>query len=95
MQKMDKYINHDPTAVVAKDTPLVTKVKDLMGRTVRCHLSDGRVVTGYFNCVDKHRNIILEKASELKSVAEPDTTRHIGYVLIPGHHLLKCEVQEE
>jgi small nuclear ribonucleoprotein (snRNP)-like protein len=90
---MDKYVKHDPSA--EEETELVKQIKDMMGRSVRCHLSDGRIILGSFDCVDKHRNVILDCASELKSLDEPDTKRYIGYVLIPGQHLLKFEVQED
>jgi small nuclear ribonucleoprotein (snRNP)-like protein len=91
---MLSYINSDPTAAT-QDTELVKQMKNMMGRNLRCHLSDGRIITGSFDCVDKHRNIILDRASEIKSLDEPDTKRSIGYVLIPGEHLIKCEVQDD
>jgi small nuclear ribonucleoprotein (snRNP)-like protein len=89
---MDAYINNDPTTT---DTDLVQKIKAMMGRTLRCHLSDGRVISGSFDCVDKHRNIILDRASEIKDIDDPKSTRSIGYVLIPGQHLVKCELLVE
>lgn len=85
-------INNDPTT---QDTALVTQFKDFMGRQLRCHISDGRIITGSFDCIDKHRNIILDRATEIKSIDKPNTTRSIGYVLIPGEHLIKCEVEND
>ena len=91
---MDKYINHDPNEAKEDDTETVKQVKDLMGRQLRVSLSDGRIIFGSFDCIDKHRNIILDRASEIQSLDEIDTKRSIGYVLIPGDHVLKVEVEE-
>ena len=48
-----------------------------------------------FDCVDQHRNVILDRAVEWRSAAGPETKRYIGYVLVPGVHLVKAEVQED
>ena len=67
----------------------------MMGRSLRVHMTDGRVVTGLFDCVDKHGNVILDRALEWKSLAEPATERSVGYVLVPGKHIVKAEIEDE
>ena len=71
------------------------KVQSWMGRRLRVHMTDGRVVTGLFDCIDKHGNVILDRALEWKSATAPETERPIGYVLVPGKHITKAEIQDE
>ena len=77
------------------ESTATASVTAMMGKQLRAHLTDGRVVEGYFDCVDKHRNVILDRAVEWKSADGPGKKRFIGYVLVPGVHLVKAEVQEE
>ncbi|KAI3636197.1 hypothetical protein MIR68_005549 [Amoeboaphelidium protococcarum] len=47
-------------------------------------VSDGRVVSGQFVCVDKHRNIVLHNSKERYANG---FTRITGTVMIPGKNL--------
>ena len=73
----------------------IEQVKDMMGRQLRVHMSDGRVVTGLFDCIDKQKNVVLDRAREWKSVGEPESERSIGYILVPGKHIVKAEIQKQ
>ena len=37
------------------ESSVVERVKGMMGRQLRVHLTDGRVVMGLFDCVDKQK----------------------------------------
>ena len=77
------------------ESSVVERVKGMMGRQLRVHLTDGRVVMGLFDCVDKQGNVILDRALEWKSLAELETERSVGYVLVPGKHIVKAEIEDE
>ncbi len=40
------------------------QVRDMLGKSLRILISDGRVVQGEFQCFDKDRNFILGNATE-------------------------------
>ena len=78
----------------------------MIGRRLRVQISDGRVIVGEFECLDKDGNILVDRAREYW-IASGETNRQtgdelsltsengrrIGYVMIPGPHVVKCEVQ--
>ena len=78
------------------------RVEHLLGRRLRFTLRsdangerDERVVTGTFQCLDRHRNFILRDASELRifkvGAGVQRRRRALGAALVPGRHLTKVE----
>ena len=74
------------------------RVEQLLGRRLRFTLRnetngerDERVVTGTFQCLDRHRNFILRDASELRIFEGGARRRTLGAALVPGKHLTKVE----
>ena len=74
------------------------RVEHLLGRRLRFTLQnetdgerDERVVTGTFQCLDRHRNFILRDASELRIFEGGARRRTLGAALVPGRHLTKVE----
>lgn len=71
-----------------------------LNEQLRVSISDGRVFIGALICFDNHKNIILKDCSEfakktikLKSGdKERELTRYLGLVLIPGQHIVRCQV---
>jgi small nuclear ribonucleoprotein (snRNP)-like protein len=44
------------------------KLRGLLGSALRVTLSDGRAVTGRYQCMDEHLNVILREASERRGM---------------------------
>ncbi|KAJ3309064.1 hypothetical protein HDU76_003742, partial [Blyttiomyces sp. JEL0837] len=55
-----------PTIKYENDHPLVAKLRDMLNLKTRVMITDGRVFTGIFMCVDKDKNIILSGAEEFR-----------------------------
>lgn len=79
---------------------IVDEVRTHFEKPMRVVLVDGRVVTGIFQSLDRETNIVLAGAMEYYDV-KPDmnleadlvTSRSLGYVVIPGKHVVRCESQ--
>ncbi len=81
----------------------IDELTGYLGSFVRIKISDDRVIKGEFQCIDKDKNFILGDAVEyhLKG-GDMDTenvdlhstasTRILGLVMIPGKHVVKCEL---
>jgi small nuclear ribonucleoprotein (snRNP)-like protein len=79
-------------------------MRQYLRRTFRVTISDGRHIRGTFECIDQHKNMILSDAQEDKpskkatdgsgSSIPGDTSRRLGMVMVPGKHLVKCEMLE-
>ena len=91
----------DP-ATAPEDARPRARVEHLLGRRLRFTLRsdangerDERVVTGTFQCLDRHRNFILRDASELRifkvGAGIQKRRRALGAALVPGRHLTKVE----
>ena len=91
----------DP-ATAPESTTTRARVEHLLGRRLRFTLRsdangerDERVVTGTFQCLDRHRNFILRDASELRifkvGAGIQKRRRALGAALVPGRHLTKVE----
>lgn len=81
-----------------KNTPAKEMIKAFLGARLRITLSDGRIVIGNFQCFDKQKNFILYSVKETrksidKSGAECVVSRNLGFVMVPGKHLVSCEVE--
>ena len=78
-------------------------LKDVMsvviGRSVRVEITDGRVFVGELQCFDGEMNLIMDKTIEHRSGveetvgAEGSNSRKVGMVMVPGRHLVKCELE--
>ncbi|XP_076867354.1 N-alpha-acetyltransferase 38, NatC auxiliary subunit [Brachyhypopomus gauderio] len=74
------------------------KLENLLNKSMRIRMTDGRTLVGLFLCTDRDCNVILGSAQEfLKSTdsfsqAEP---RVLGLAMIPGHHVVSIEVESE
>ncbi|KAI9145256.1 hypothetical protein BKA69DRAFT_1163720 [Paraphysoderma sedebokerense] len=72
-------------------SPNFQKLESYLNKKARLTVTDGRKFIGRFMCIDKHKNIILSHAEELKDCS----TRYVNLVMIPGKHLVKAEFEEE
>eukprot|EP00735_Rhodelphis_limneticus_P007676 TRINITY_DN20271_c0_g1::TRINITY_DN20271_c0_g1_i1::g.19775::m.19775 TRINITY_DN20271_c0_g1::TRINITY_DN20271_c0_g1_i1::g.19775 ORF type:complete len:102 (-),score=-6.40,sp/Q55A45/RSMB_DICDI/54.93/7e-17,LSM/PF01423.17/1e-10,Flag1_repress/PF03614.8/0.075 TRINITY_DN20271_c0_g1_i1:19-324(-) len=76
------------------------RLRKLAFRRMRITVDDGRVVVGRFQCFDKHKNVVLSEAEEFRvryfknGNASREDVRRIGLILIPGDHMVRCEVEE-
>ncbi|XP_061444843.1 N-alpha-acetyltransferase 38, NatC auxiliary subunit [Rhineura floridana] len=74
------------------------KLENLLNKSMRIHMTDGRTLVGCFLCTDRDCNVILGSAQEyLKptdsfSAGEP---RVLGLAMVPGHHIVSIEVELE
>ncbi|XP_018589035.1 N-alpha-acetyltransferase 38, NatC auxiliary subunit isoform X2 [Scleropages formosus] len=74
------------------------KLENLLNKSMRVRMTDGRTLVGLFLCTDRDCNVILGSAQEfLKpsdsfSQGEP---RVLGLAMIPGHHVVSIEVESE
>ena len=67
---------------------------------IRVKVTDGRVVEGLLQCVDKDMNLVLSQGIEyhgleaVDSTMGTDTLRNLGSVMIPGSHVraIVCQV---
>ncbi len=67
-----------------------------LNKNMRVRMTDGRTLTGVFLCTDKNSNVILGSCQEyLKLPEENDIAeepRMLGLAMIPGHHIVKIEI---
>ncbi|XP_072573486.1 N-alpha-acetyltransferase 38, NatC auxiliary subunit isoform X1 [Paramormyrops kingsleyae] len=79
-------------------SPARQKLENLLNKSMRIRMTDGRTLVGLFLCTDRDCNVILGSAQEfLKSTdsfsqGEP---RVLGLAMIPGHHVVSIEVEAE
>ncbi|KAK7165180.1 hypothetical protein R3I94_003526 [Phoxinus phoxinus] len=80
------------------------KLENLLNKSMRIRMTDGRTLVGLFLCTDRDCNVILGSAQEfLKSTGTqctPDSfsqgePRVLGLAMIPGHHVVSIEVESE
>jgi small nuclear ribonucleoprotein (snRNP)-like protein len=72
------------------------ELKKLLGSNIRIRISDGRLIEGEFQCVDKHMNFIIGNATEYHNHTDDNTalsksssSRALGMSVIPGNHVIK------
>ncbi|XP_047665166.1 N-alpha-acetyltransferase 38, NatC auxiliary subunit [Tachysurus fulvidraco] len=74
------------------------KLENLLNKSMKIQMTDGRTLLGLFLCTDRDCNVILGSAQEFLrttdsfSQAEP---RVLGLAMIPGHHVVSIEVETE
>ena len=85
----------------------MTMASRLLRRRIRIRLTDGRVLIGNLQCLDKQGNILLANAVEIRkkqvSCLNTQTAgsainagwdeRMVGLVIIPPQHRKTCEVK--
>mmetsp|Transcript_11492 Transcript_11492/g.20355 ORF Transcript_11492/g.20355 Transcript_11492/m.20355 type:complete len:106 (-) Transcript_11492:522-839(-) len=69
----------------------VAQIRNLLHRTFKVTLDDGRVFEGEFQCLDKQGNLILGRAVERMGGTSED--RQVGMVLVPRAHCKDVSVQ--
>ena len=76
------------------------RVSSLLGREVRVLLSDGRMVEGELECLDKAMNLVLRNSKEFHNARESvqsesvgDAYKGIGTVMVPGPHVVSLFAQ--
>uniref|UniRef100_A0A8C5SDP2 N-alpha-acetyltransferase 38, NatC auxiliary subunit n=1 Tax=Laticauda laticaudata TaxID=8630 RepID=A0A8C5SDP2_LATLA len=93
-------VPEDPVEETA-DSPYLRarrKLENLLNKSLRIRMTDGRTLVGCFLCTDRDCNVILGSAQEyLKptdsfSAGEP---RVLGLAMVPGHHIISIEVELE
>ena len=73
----------------------------LLDELLRVELSDGRVIEGGLACYDKFCNLVLRESSIVDPSKDDDAStslfggdrKRLGSVMIPGEHIVKCEVR--
>jgi small nuclear ribonucleoprotein (snRNP)-like protein len=92
-----------PTPPVPADTPAVTKLRQLLGRTIKVGIQDSRIFLGTFACTDKSLNVVLANTYEYRpseaaaaAAAGEDGSppgRYVGMVMIPWKYVQDVELQ--
>jgi small nuclear ribonucleoprotein (snRNP)-like protein len=72
----------------------VEAVRGLLGKPLRCTLSDGRRVVGKFVCLDRFANVLLREAEEVPAPGSAEPAKRLGMVMVPGAHLRTAEAAE-
>lgn len=57
-----------PLTLPQKETPKITQIKDLLNKRVRVSISDGRILSGKFWCIDNGMNIVMGETEETKII---------------------------
>ncbi len=78
-------------------------VRRMVGKPMRVHLADGRVLAGRFYCLDWRRNVVLRDAEEwappevvARESAAETAKRFLGAtIMVPGRHMVRCETAAE
>ncbi|KAG8458531.1 hypothetical protein KFE25_003066 [Diacronema lutheri] len=64
-------------------------VRSSLDGTICVGLSDGRILTGTFLCLDKQKNVLMRDTKETRLETD-QAERHIGLVLVPFQHVKSC-----
>ncbi|KAG0053264.1 hypothetical protein BGZ83_001434 [Gryganskiella cystojenkinii] len=78
----------------SEDPIMVAKLRSFLSRNTRIEITDGRLFVGQFMCIDHSKNIILAGAYESRPEKPSSSSekRFVGLVMIPGHHIVKAEM---
>eukprot|EP01117_Protostelium_nocturnum_P006852 TRINITY_DN2455_c0_g1_i5.p1 TRINITY_DN2455_c0_g1~~TRINITY_DN2455_c0_g1_i5.p1 ORF type:complete len:126 (+),score=38.20 TRINITY_DN2455_c0_g1_i5:175-552(+) len=87
-----------PLLIQQNESEKIDRLKSFLSKNIRITISDGRIFTGSFLCVDSHRNFVIGSAEEtqiriLSDETKKENKRTVGVVTIPGKHILKIESQ--
>ncbi|KAJ1618197.1 hypothetical protein T492DRAFT_1094633 [Pavlovales sp. CCMP2436] len=69
--------------------PSLALVRASLDGPLRVGLSDGRLLTGTFLCLDRQRNILMRDTMETRPESE-QPERRVGLVLVPFAHVTSC-----
>lgn len=76
-------------------------INTLLGANIRILLSDGRIVEGELDCLDKDMNVIIRNTKEFHNCANRISEnelgciyRSIGTSMVPGKHVIQCFCRE-
>ena len=61
------------------------KLRELLGREMRVEVSDGRIITGAFYCIDNNKNIILRDCIQEQVIPIPNVPGSYTVPLFPGN----------
>lgn len=77
------------------NTTDLNNLENLLGNTLRIKMSDGRVIEGQFQCMDKDLNFILGSATEYHGMTNvlvctdgTHPSRYLGMAMVPGAFIL-------
>ena len=76
-------------------------VPKLLGKSFKCHISDGRLVTGRLRCTDADCNFVLADANEYGQDPTSASTdnyvlrRRLGLCLVPGKHIVSISLLQD
>ncbi|KAI2664206.1 N-alpha-acetyltransferase 38, NatC auxiliary subunit [Labeo rohita] len=72
------------------------KLENLLNKSMRIRMTDGRTLVGLFLCTDRDCNLLINPVinicTDSFSQGEP---RVLGLAMIPGHHVVSIEVESE
>jgi len=72
------------------------RMTDLLGRTARVVLTDGRIIAGNFRCVDDSCNIILHDSYQVEMNGDKHVLKsRLGQVLVGGKFIVKIELEKD
>jgi small nuclear ribonucleoprotein (snRNP)-like protein len=55
-------------------TENVEKLRQMLGRTFKVQVSDGRTIIGNFCCIDNEKNLVLRGCTEYRTLKIPQKT---------------------
>lgn len=87
----EKHENNLNTTALHEPEP-ISRIRNLLQRTLRIFISDGRVFIGTFVCTDKERNIILTNTEEFR-LGEIQQGRYVGMIMVPWKYIIRTEVE--
>ena len=89
------------SSITSSESPL-HELSLFLLQKMRITLSDGRVIEGLFECMDKDMNFILGNATEFYGTSsinfastEIKNVRLLGQVMVPGAHVVSCYIQRQ
>ncbi|XP_066586590.1 N-alpha-acetyltransferase 38, NatC auxiliary subunit [Prorops nasuta] len=88
---VEELVHGNGEASAVEDTPAKTKLRGWLNRHLRIKMTDGRILTGAFQCTDRDANIILGSCSEFLS-EEHTEARVLGLVMVPGRHIVSIHL---
>jgi small nuclear ribonucleoprotein (snRNP)-like protein len=66
--------------------------RNILGSTIRLHLTDGRVLEGLFLSIDRAFNFVIEDCTEYH-IDPSSKSRLLGLAIVPGGHVTKCALK--
>lgn len=77
----------------------IATIEKWLNQRLRISITDGRSFEGWFKCVDRDCNIVLQGSEEFRDGAIHlgsrlilDQQRFIGLIVVPGKHVVNVEL---